>query len=129
MVFLSAKGHDRDENAEASTSGQSPVLALRDRKSESCYWYLVPHKGGDFETYPNLLRLMSDDLKSLGYKRVCFRSDGENPIKRVLTDLTSWYNGEVVPENTAEGDSASNGNAEGGIFIMKGHVRTVKLDL
>ena len=40
--FLSAKGHDMDENAEASSSGQSPVLALRDRKSESCYWYLVP---------------------------------------------------------------------------------------
>ena len=82
-----------------------------------------------FTTYSNLLTALSKDLKGLGYKRVCLRSDGENPITKVLSDLSQWFPGEVIEEVTAEGDSQSNGNAEGGINIMKGHVRTIKLDL
>ena len=35
--FLSTKGHDEDPNDSVDTSGQSPVLAMRDRKSESCF--------------------------------------------------------------------------------------------
>ena len=46
-----------------------------------------------------------------------------------MSAVAQAWPGEVIPEQAAEGDHSSNGNAEGGVSIMKGHVRTCKLAL
>ena len=54
--FLSSSGTEPPEELEAlAASGQSPVLCFRDRCSESPFWYLVPRKGTEFETFELLL--------------------------------------------------------------------------
>ena len=139
--FLSTHGNEPDvvgnldtpltesQEAECESSGQSPVLCLRDRMSQACYWYLLPCKGRNFPAYQNLLHQICDDLNGLGYPRVCFRSDGEPALQCVLGDVKARWQGEVVPEATPEGDSSSNGNAECGVGLMKGHTRTLKFAL
>ena len=117
------------DDAEAEALGLSPVLCMRDRLSQACFWYLVPKKGREFATYENLLSMITDDLDGLGYDRVCFRSDGEPALTCVLEDIRLRWKGQVVPESSAEGDSSSNGNAECGVGLMKGHVRTLKIAL
>ena len=73
------------------------------------------------------MKIICDDLDSLGYDKVCFRSDGENPIGAVLGDIKNrWRGHAVIPEKSAEGDHQSNGSAECGVGLMKGHVRTLK---
>ena len=101
----------------------------RDRTSQCSFWYLVPRKGCDFATLPHLLTQICRDLDWLGYKKVCFRSDGEPAIVSLLTQVKKQWTGEIVPEKAAEGDSQSNGSAECGVGLMKVLVRTLKLDL
>ena len=133
--FLSNKANPEDKeeyarlDAEAEASGQSPVLCLRDRKSHEVFWYLVPRKGVSFATHDNLVTILLADLAWLGYNRAIFRSDGEPAIKALLEDLKARWSGEATLKTTAEGDHSSNGNAEGGVALMKGHVRTQKLSL
>ena len=45
---------EAQHEAEAEASGQSPVLCARDRSTQAVFWYLVPRKGLDFQTYDNL---------------------------------------------------------------------------
>ena len=116
---------DIDED-EADSSGQSPVICLRDRASQACFWYLVPAKGTGFSTYDNLISLIIADLQWMGYTRIAFRSDGEPALLRVLADIKEKWGGEIVPEASAEGDSSSNGSAECGVGLMKGHTRSIK---
>ena len=87
--FLGSKTHGGDEDVAADRSGQSPVLCGRDRSSQSCFWYVVPFKGTDYPTIHHLVNKITTDLRSLGYNRVCFRSDGERPIKSVLNLVSS----------------------------------------
>ena len=127
--FLGNKSHGGEEDRDAESSGQSPVLCVRDRKSHSCFWYVSLFKGADFPTVANLVRKIVNDIRSLGYNRAIIRSDGERPILRLLHLVTSAWEGEAVPEVSAEGDHASNGGAECGVGLMKGHTRTLKISL
>ena len=124
--FLRDASEDLEPMNEQDQNSHSPVLVLRDRKSQSCFWYLVPRKGTDFPTFDVLLAQIVEDLDTMGYRRVVFRSDGEPAILAVLDYIKQKWKGEVIPEKTPEGDHPSNGNAEGGMNIMKNHVRTVK---
>ena len=38
------------DDAEAEALGLSPVLCMRDRLSQACFWYLLPKKGREFAT-------------------------------------------------------------------------------
>ena len=110
-------------------SSYCPILCARDRLSESCFWYYVPRKGLEFASYPNLAKVILEDLDGLGYSKVVCRSDGEPSIVAVLKDLKSRWAGDMRLENSPEGDHDSAGNAECGVGLMKGHVRTLKLNL
>ena len=125
--FLGSKTHRGDEDKDAESSGQSPVLCGFDRLSKSVLWYVVPAKGTDYDSVGNLSRRICSDLSNLGYKKIIFRSDGERPILSLLRLIASNWPGEVIMEQSAEGDHASNGGAESGVNLMKGHVRTLKI--
>ena len=64
-------------------------------------------------------------LDGLGYKRVMFRSDNENSLLAFLRGVRLRWTGEVVPTHSPEGEPQSNGAAEVGVQLLKGHVRTV----
>ena len=70
--------------------------------------------------------LACDDLTSLGYKRIVIRSDNEPAITAFLRLVARRWDGEVVPDSSAEGDPRSNGAAENAVRITKGLVRTAK---
>ena len=53
--FLGTKTHGGEQDRLAEQSGQTPVLCMRDRKSQSCFWYVAPHKGADFPSAMNLV--------------------------------------------------------------------------
>ena len=86
-------------------------------------------KGCNYTTFPNFIQMVCRDLDSWGYKRVRFRSDGENLIKAVLRRVREAWNGEVVLESSAEGDHQSNGSGECSVGLMKGQVRALKFAL
>ena len=79
--------------------------------------------------FQNLIQLICKDLDNCGYKKICMRSDGEPAILSVMQQIKNYWTGEVVPEKSAEGDHQANGSAECGVGLMKGHTRTLKLDL
>ena len=86
----------------------------------------MPSKGRAFDTYDNLMKIICDDLDSMGYDKVCFRSDGENPIGAVLGDIKNrWRGHAVIPEKAAEGDHQSNGGAECGHLLVQVYPRSV----
>ena len=45
---------DAQLEAQAESSGQSPVLCMRDRLSHAVFWYLLPRKGVEFPLYDNI---------------------------------------------------------------------------
>ena len=95
--FLGGKGHESRQELEemAVRLGWSPVLCLRERTSGGCYWYLVPRRGTDFESFGSLLNKIVHDLDCMGYKRVCFRSDNDAALCRVLDHVKEKWSGEV----------------------------------
>ena len=80
----------------AENTGQSPVLCGLDRLSTSVYWYVVPAKGTDYESVGKLVRRIVNDLNNMGYKKIIFRSDGDNPILSLLRLIASTWPGEVI---------------------------------
>ena len=57
------------------------------RSRSKIVWYLLPRKGIEFPSYNNVAQLIVDDLNWLGYNKAIFRSDGENVLKAVLSDI------------------------------------------
>ena len=136
--FLGGKAGDSNEcddetdgvadGADDDRSGQSPVLVMRDRCSQTPLWYLLQRKGCDYQLFSNFLKIVCQDLDRLGYNCVHFRSDGEPALVTVLDQIKAHWSGEVIVDHSAEGDSASNGNGECGVGHMKGHTRSIKFD-
>ena len=111
---------------DSNTSSESPVLVMFDGRSKGIHARLMPAKGVDFEGLERTVKLWTNDLDRLGYKRVAFRSDTENSILSFLREVRNGWSGEVVPEKSAVGDPQSNGAAEVGVQLLKAHVRTQK---
>ena len=72
---------------------------------------------------------MTHDLDGLGYKRICCRSDNDAGLCKLLRLLKERWAGELILEQTPEGDHNANGSAECSVGLMKGHVRSVKIAL
>ena len=114
------------EDLDAEQKGESPLLCLRDGKSKGLYPYLVPRKGTDFSLAEKLARQVCADLDRMAYPRVLFRSDNEASLNSFLRVIKQMWGGEVVRENSSEGDPQSNGGAECGVGLAKGLIKTVK---
>ena len=86
---------------------------------------MVPHKGMDYPVAHLAVKSVCEHLDRTGYKQVAFRSDGEPALVSFLAAVKQGWNGEVVPEKSPPGESASNGAAEKAVQTVKGVFRSV----
>ena len=105
----------------------SAILVLHDGVTKSIYVHLIPAKGVDFPRCEKVVKMIVQDLDTLGYHRVVFRCDNEPSILALLRVVKLAWTGDVVQETSAEGDPRSNGAAESSVNVVKGHVRSIKL--
>ena len=84
-------------------------------------------KGVDFPSCEKVVKTIVEDLDTLGYHRLVFRSDNEPSILSLLRAVKLGWTGDAVQETSAEGDPQSNGAAESSVHVVKGHVRSIKL--
>ena len=64
------------------------------------------------------MKMIIEDLDSLGCRRVVFRCDSEPSILALLRAVELAWTGDVVQETSAEGDLQSNGAAESSVNVV-----------
>ena len=119
-------GRGASSEASAQASGLTPVLVMHDDHSRGVYAHAVPHKGTDHPGSDLAVRSVCADIDSLGYKRVVFKDDGEAALVSFLDAVKRSWDGEVVPEHSATGETQSHGGAERGVQTVEGFTRTLK---
>ena len=100
-----------------------PTLVVFDRRSKSIWCHPVPSKG---IVHPYSGRVVLGDLEKIGYRRVVFKSDGEESLKALRQQVKDGWKGEIVPENNPSGQSKSNGEVERAVRSAQGLSRTLK---
>ena len=125
--FLGSGSKVQDEVCERE--GQAPFLAFCDSASKATYAMMAPQKGIDYPVSHLAVKTVVDILDRSGYKRIAFRSDGEHPIRSFLGAVKTAWDGEVVPEKSPPGESASNGAAEKTVQTAKAVFRSVLFGL
>ena len=95
--------------------------------------YVVPQKGSAWMWVASQLER---DVRRFGYNgRIVIKSDGENAIKAIVEDALKAIRVQVVDmeqvtsERPPPYDSKSNGFIENAVKGMRGHFRTLRLDL
>ena len=117
---------NRVSEAEVEQREDSAILVLHDGVTKSIYAQLIPAKGVDFPRCEKVVKMIVQDLDTLGYHRVVFRCDNDPSILALLRAVKLAWTGDVVQETSAEGDPRSNA-AESSVNVVKGHVRSIKL--
>jgi thiol-disulfide isomerase/thioredoxin len=108
------------------SKGNLKVLVSRDRRSGYVCANVVPQKGD----HPYVVHRVGYDLSNImGYKRVVLKSDQEPAIKKLKAAVRREYSLEIPEEQSAVGDSQSNGEVEIAIQVIEGQIRTLKCQL
>ena len=113
------------------------LFILKERKSKAIFATVCPVKGTETQA---ATELFLDAIEELGYKDspILYKSDQEPSILAVLNEvsrlrLAKTSAEEVAPQSLPEsspvGSSQSNGEVEGAVGIIKGHLRRAKLTL
>ena len=88
--------------------------------------HVVPKKGVDEDGFA--VKCIVDDVKWFGYTKVVLKTDNEPAILKLLQetlrDLRIEGLDQVMGENSPEYDPQANGNAEVGVKLVKGMLRT-----
>ena len=95
--------------------------------TKSIFAHLIPAKGVDFPSCEKVVKMIVQDLDTLGYRRVVFRSGNEPSILSLLRAVKLAWTGEPVQETSAEGDPQSNCAAESSVHVVKEHGRSIRL--
>ena len=113
---------------EAAGEGAIKILVARDGKSKAVFAHVVPMKGVDEAGFA--VGVPVDDVKWLGYMKIALKIDNEKPIVRLLTKAFREPRiqglDQCLEEHPPEYDPQSNGSAETGVNLVKGHIRTLK---
>ena len=92
-----------------NVEGTMPIICGEDARSSSLCATALPSKGRCEYGVAFLVAW----VRSLGYKRVVFRSDNERSLLALLLQVsTALVDIEVVPKTSPEGDHQANGLAE-----------------
>jgi len=114
---------ERDKKEkEWESKGHTPMLVMHDSESKSVFTYVAGHKGANDELCNRVVR----DLDFLGYKEIVMKGDQEYPLQTLLSMIKASWDGRAVPENSAVGESESNGAVERAIQTVEGQIRTMK---
>ena len=101
-----------------------PILLVKDRRSKTVFADVVLEKGGHWYS----VKCLVDHILWLGHSRVKLRSDGERPIRSLLDKAAAELKAkgvDVVPDQTAKGDSISAGLHEAAVHVVKGKCRAI----
>ena len=113
---------------EAAGDGVAKVLVVRDGKSKCVFAHVVPAKGVDEAGFA--VATLVDDVKWLGYNKIALKSDNERAIVKLLSEALRELRisglDQCLEEHPPEYDPQSNGSAEIGVKLLKGHLRTLK---
>ena len=99
---------------------------MHDGVTKSNFAHLISAKGVDFPICEKVVKMIVQDLNTLGYHRVVFRCHNEPSICALLRAVKLAWTGDVVQETSAEGDPQSNGAAESSVNVVKGQVRSIQ---
>ena len=129
-AFLGEEEGDADDETELTAEQKDgtvlKVLVMKDRKSKYIIANVVPRKGD----HPYVVQRVGEDLTQiLGYDRVIFKSDQEPAIKKLKAAVRREYSVALPEEQSAVGDSQSNGEIEMAVQMVEGQVRTLKSQL
>ena len=108
-------------------------LVMKCRDSKTVFAHAVPCKGRDEDGY--VVQLITENVKWLGHVKLILKSDGENAIKAIVEDALKAIRVQVVDmeqvtsERPPPYDSKSNGFIENAVKGVRGHFRTLRLDL
>ena len=112
----------------AKAGDTATALVGTDRDSGGVIAHVVPQKGTVFDWVAE--RLESDIQRFGHHGRLVLRSDGENAIKYLMSELCrSRREAPTVMEHSPRYESKSNGRAENAVKRIEGQVRTLKLAL
>ena len=115
-----------DEEKAEEAKGSSPMIVAWDSCLKRYWAHIVDSKGVDFHGLDSFLSLLVDDLKTTGYKKVIFRSDGEPALLALLRAVIQRSDLEVIPQISASGYYKSHGAVENAVKLAKVHTRTFK---
>ena len=129
--FIGDKG-DIETQAEAEAElGSIKVLVVRDNRSKAVFEHTVLVKGADEGGFA--VKAIVDDAVWRGYSKVVLKIDNEPAILKLLQeslrDVRVKGIDKVMHENSPEYDPLANGNAEVGVKLVKGMVRTMRSGL
>ena len=108
-------------------------LIVKCRQSKAVFAHAVPCKGLDENGY--VVQLITDDVKWLGHVRLVLKSDGENAITALVEESLKAIRiqvenlEQITTERPPPYDSQSNGATENAVRNLRGHFRTMRLDL
>ena len=100
-----------------------PIQVARDRRTQMIFAHVVPRKGMISQHGADA---MEKDIEKLGYKEIILKSDGEPAIKSVQEEVKRRRKDNTILENSAPGDSRSNGAAERAVKAVSEQVRVLR---
>ena len=113
---------------ESAGEGAAKILVVRDSRSKCVFAHVVPAKGVDEKGYA--VDALVGDVKRLGYSRVTLKSDNEPAIVKLLAEALRELRisglDQALEEHPPEYDPQSNGSAEVGVRLVKGHFRSIR---
>ena len=129
--FIGDKGEISNQDEADVEPGSIKVLVVRDNKSKALFSHVVPVKGVDEGGFA--VKAITDDITWLGYSKLVVKTDNEPAILKLLLESLRALRIEgveqVMRENSPEYDPQANGNAEIGVKLLKGMVRTMRSSL
>ena len=129
--FIGDKGDIVNQIEADEEPGSIKVLVVRDNRSKAVFAHTVPVKGADEGGFA--VKAIVDDVVWLGYAKIVLKTDNEPAILKLLQeslrDLRIAGVDQVMHENSPEYDPQANGNAEVGVKLIKGMVRTMRSGL
>jgi len=99
-----------------------PMLVILDRQTKSVAATFVDAKG----CTPYAVKFVRNFYRSLGYRRLVAKSDGERAIVALKLQAAKEAQVEAVPKESPEGDSKANGAIEVCIREIKRQIRVMR---
>ena len=121
--FFTSK-EDEDKPETELEKKYTPFLVTVDDKTKSKYADIVHRKGVEDWS----VKVLVEHIVDLGHPKIRLRSDGENPIKALLSQVASEVKTKgitVVPDQTPKGDSQAGGVQESAVKAIKDGTRCI----
>ena len=129
--YIGDKGEVLTQEEFEADEGAIKVLVVKKSRKKGIFSHVVPRRGIDEKRYA--VDVLVDDVKWLGYTKICLKSDNEKAILKLLTETLRELRieglEEVQSEHPPEYDPQSNGQAEAAVRQIKGQIRTLRSSL